>query len=69
VKSIRKKTPTGKHIVVLVATEDEIEMLIETIDAVVIPANSTRLFEHANRLGDFRADLVRARYGDEPSAA
>jgi hypothetical protein len=59
-KSIRKQTLNGKHVVVLVATEDEIEMLIEAMDHDVDSWTTEQ--------GHLRAALVRARYGDEPDA-
>ena len=59
-KSIRKRTPNGKHVVVLVATEDEIVTIIEAID---------KVHPWTGKIGDLRAALVRARYGDDPRAA
>jgi hypothetical protein len=64
-KSIRKRTPTGKHIVVLVATEDEIARLIESVDERMATwaKSSLTAAEFLEPLEKLHTELIEARYG------
>lgn len=62
-KSLRPQTADAGLFVVLIASNAELEILIEAMDDSITPDNSSRVMRDDAPLQNLRVDLMQARFG------